>query len=386
MRKWIIGTLIVLLVAGIYWRLRARPRSLGEAYVGEPSVTIWSTTAQVRQAITEVHWGFPVEVLRRSGGQTQVRTVGGLVGWMDGHALLDMSSWEHEARLLTQVHSMSPQAAGHTKVFTNVRLEPGREATRLYQLPGGVAVSVLARAIADVPRSTSAPAANANKDELPKREDWLLISVVGSTVPAGAPAGSAGGQAAGATEDSSQANQAYLVTGNEDSQKPGGNTPSQPVPPLAGWVLGRFIDLDLPETVRDYATSAGMRPVAWFVLNRVASPSGERPQFLVAGEHGGEGQPCDFSLLRVYTWGAARERYETAFIESDLCGFFPIRVGRQSATGDPEFQFSALEETGPRQERVYAMHQTSVRRVRESPPGKSPIPAKRVAHPAASKH
>jgi hypothetical protein len=93
------------------------------------------------------------------------------------------------------------------------------------------------------------------------------------------------------------------------------------VPPLAGWVLSRFVELNLPETLRDNATSAGMRPVAWFVLNYAASDEAEgKPQYLMAGNHGasggpgGDAQSCDFNSLRVYTWGATRHRYETAFV------------------------------------------------------------------------
>jgi hypothetical protein len=376
MRKWVVGTLILLLIVGVYWRMRAKPRPLGMAYVGEPTLTLYATTAQVRQSIGEVHWGYPVEVLRRIGGQTQVRTVSGVVGWMDGHALLDRPSWDLEARHIAEAHTMPVQALGRTKVFTNVRLEPGREATRIYQLPGGVSLAVLGRKVAEAPQTT--PAATADKDESPRREDWLFVSTPGATP------GTRTGGAAGESGDSQSANQAFLVTGNGTSQKQTSESPGPAIPPLAGWVLGRFIDLELPDTVRDYATSAGMRPVAWFVLNRVATPSGQKPEFLVAGAHGAEGQECDFSLLRVYTWGAKRQRYETAFVESDLCGYLPIQLDKQASTGDPEFRFSNIEGPGPRADRVYEMHQTSVRRVRETPPAKGTTPAKRASNPKAN--
>jgi hypothetical protein len=107
-----------------------------------------------------------------------------------------------------------------------------------------------------------------------------------------------------------------------------------------------------------------MRVGAWFELNRVPDESGEKPQYLVAGVHGGEGQPCDFTMIRVYTWGATRKRYETAYIESNFCARLPIGVAK-AASGEPEFRFSALGKFGY-EERVYRMHQTVVRRVRPS--------------------
>jgi hypothetical protein len=136
-----------------------------------------------------------------------------------------------------------------------------------------------------------------------------------------------------------------------------------PAGPVAGWVLARFIELDLPGPVLDYASSADLRVVAAFELNRVPDGSGgEAPQYLVAGTRGPEGQACDFTMLRVYTWGAARKRYETAYVESDLCGRLPIRVS-QGAKG-PEFRF--FEAGGSAEGRTYVMQQTVVRRVKDA--------------------
>jgi hypothetical protein len=133
-------------------------------------------------------------------------------------------------------------------------------------------------------------------------------------------------------------------------------------------VLARFIEPDLPGPVRDYASSADLHVIAWFVLNRVPDGSGgEAPQYLVAGARGGEGQDCDFTMLRVYTWGAARKRYETAYVESDLCGRLPIRV-TNVATG-PEFRFAEADDNHT--ERTYLMRQTSVQLVKDKTSGPS---------------
>jgi hypothetical protein len=134
---------------------------------------------------------------------------------------------------------------------------------------------------------------------------------------------------------------------------------------VAGWVLARFIELDLPGPVKDYASSADLHVVAWFELNRVPDGSGgEAPQYLVAGSRGGEGQACDFTMLRVYTWGKVRKRYETAYVESDLCGRLPIRIS--NGEKGPEFHFPDVDEGGA--DRTYSMYQTTVRRVKNTPP------------------
>jgi hypothetical protein len=48
-----------------------------------------------------------------------------------------------------------------------------------------------------------------------------------------------------------------------------------------------------------------------------------------------------------------------------LCGAFPVRVGK-GAKGEPEFRFQLMDK---KEERVYRLIQTVVRRVREEGPG-----------------
>jgi hypothetical protein len=142
------------------------------------------------------------------------------------------------------------------------------------------------------------------------------------------------------------------------------------------------VELDLPEPVREGASSANLRPLAWFELNRVSDPSGDKPQYLLAAARGPEGQACDFTALRVYTWYGKRSRYETAFIENNLCGQLPVRLGK-GPKDEPEFRFHMMD--GDKDERVYRLNQTVVRRIRAlgETTGKRALakPAKPVAKP-----
>jgi hypothetical protein len=136
---------------------------------------------------------------------------------------------------------------------------------------------------------------------------------------------------------------------------------------LSGWVLGRFLELDVPAPLPDYASAAGMHIAAWFELNRVADVSGSaKPQYLVVGTRGPEGQPCDFTLLRVYTWSKPRQRYETAFVESNVCGKLPVKIAQAAARGgDVTFGFEDWSK-GTSAQRTYRMRENVVRRVREA--------------------
>jgi len=70
-------------------------------------------------------------------------------------------------------------------------------------------------------------------------------------------------------------------------------------------------------------------------------------------------------LMRVFTWGTQRQRYETAFVESDVCGELPVKlVAATTPGGDASFSFKNLN-GATLEDRLYKMPQTIVRRVRE---------------------
>jgi len=332
-RKLLVAVPLLCLVALLAWFFRPKHEYLGEAYVSERSVTLWSSVAQVREPIDTLHYGDRVDIMARRNDNVKVRTVSGEIGWTDGRVLLDPVLWQRSVKLLAVAKGMPVQARGRTKVQTNLRVQPGRTEHRLYQFGRGVPVEIVGRAVADWTQTSDE---NSNELQETKKEDWFLIRGVATRPP---------GEASVSAAESNTTTQ-----------------PGDQTIPIAGWVIGRFVELDLPDPVRQGTSSANVRPIAWFELNRVPSPSGDQPQYLVAGVRGGEGQPCDFTTLRVYTWNARRTRYETAFIENSLCGQIPIRVGK-GPKGEAEFRFRLIN--AGKEERVYRLTQTVVRRVRE---------------------
>jgi hypothetical protein len=338
-RKLLVAVPLLCLVVVLAWFFRPKHECLGEAYVSERSTTLWSSVAQVREPIDTLHYGDRVDVMARRNDNVKVRTVSGAIGWMDARLLLEPVLWQRTVKLLNAAKAMPVQARGRTKVQTNLRAEPGRTQPRLYQFGRGVPLEIVARSVADWVQ-VSDERENKEAQEA-KREDWFLVRGLATRPPG---------------EVSARSSESNTTT------QPGDQTV-----PIAGWVVARFVELDLPEAVREGMASANVRPIAWFELNRIASPSGDKPQYLVAGTRSAEGQSCDFTILRVYTWNARRTRYETAFIENNLCGQMPVRLGK-GPKGEPEFRFRQM--SGPKEERVYRLMQTVVRRVRE--PGDVP--------------
>jgi hypothetical protein len=334
MRKLLIGFIVVLVIGAIlYFRFRKPHGPIGVAYAGNRDVTLWSTTAQVREPVATLKFGERLEILQRSQDQVQVRTATKVTGWTVDSDLLSADVWEKARDLEAKAATSPVEARGHTHAISNLRVEAGRDSPRIQQLSKAIPLDLFAREVVDAPAPSSATAgaqnaapAEAGTAEA-KKEDWWLV-------------------------------RAHL--------------PDQTS--VSGWILSRFVDLDVPAPLPDYASAAGMHIVAWFELAHVADASGAtKPQYLLVGSRGPEGQPCDFSLLRVYTWGAQRQRYETAYVESNLCGMLPVKVTQAAAPrGDVTFSFRDSSH-GAAETRTYVMHQTVVKRVRE--PG--PAPAER---------
>jgi hypothetical protein len=262
------------------------------------------------------------------------------VGWVDGRLLLEPALWQKSVKLLQDSRGIPVQARGRTKVQTNLRVEPGRNEHRLYQFGRGVPVEVVARAVADWSQGNEEHE-QGGEPQNAKKEDWLLVRAIATRSP---------GDAAARTAESNSTTQ-----------------PGDQTVPIAGWVIARFVELDPPDPVRDGMASANVRTVAWFELNRVPAGSDFKSQYLAAGVRGPEGQPCDFTTLRAYTWDQKKSRYETAYIENNLCGQMPITVGKD-AKSEPEFRFRTVD--GGKQLRVYHLIQTVVRRVPQ--PGDEP--------------
>jgi hypothetical protein len=350
-RKLLIAIPLLCGVAVAAWIYRPKHEAAGEGYIAERSVTLWSGVAQVREPLDALHYGDRVEIVARHNDSVKVRTTGGEVGWVDARSLMEPALWQRSAKLLGDAQELPVQARGRTKVATNLRVLPGRTQPRLYQFGRGNPVEIVGRAVADVAQASdekesAGEAAADSKKEEARKEEWLFVRGLATRPPS---------EANPRTPDTSTTTQ------------PGDRTS-----PIAGWIIGRFVELDLPDTVKEGTASANVRPVAWFELNKVSDISGAKPQYLVAGSRGPDSQPCDFINIRVYTWNPKKTRYETAYIENNLCGQMPVRIGT-GPKGEPEFRFrskdaSPADGNSPvanNDERVYRLIQTVVRRIRE---------------------
>lgn len=281
-RRVFITAVLALMVSGavvawVWWR--AEPKPIGNAYAGMGDISLWDGTGPVRRQLGTLSYGERLVVLSRYSDSVEVRTPKGKIGWVNTGKLIEPAVWQQLGELAVKIRAMHSQALGHTSVLSNVRIGPGLSSPRVGQLRANTPVEILRRAV--VARGgVKSPGGNA----VSRRQDWLLVRARAPQL----------GQ-------------------------------------IAGWVYGDFIADNPPAALVPYLSSAGMQPVAWFALRKVADPTrGLVPNYLMLGTDQPEGSACDFDMLRVFTWSRGIHQYATAFVQNNLCGRLPVDVTFES--------------------------------------------------------
>ena len=220
----VIAVVVFSLVVVAFWLLRpAKPRACEQAVAYERRTTVWNRLATVREPVASLHYGESVGIVETKswGGAEYVMVLapGGVTGWVDSRQLMPANVWHQTQANLGKSKAMLLQAMGKTKVLTNLRVEPGRTAPRSFQLGRDVSVEIFSRAVVDRPPD-EAPQAKKSEEQASeqpadqRREDWLFVRC-------------------------NDAEAGYL----------------------AGWVLGRFIELDLPAPLRKLVSQANAPPI-----------------------------------------------------------------------------------------------------------------------------
>lgn len=271
---------------------------LGAAYVLPDSVQVLDSPAEVHIVVGELKKNDRVDVLGRTRNWTRVRFANGRRGWVESKALLDAEIYDAGKRVLGQLAGLPAQAVGHTTSAASFHTDPSRDAPELARVDEKQRLEIFGRRMVD----------------RPTRPDQQGSSTV--------------------VQD------AWYVV-RADSQ--------------AGWILGRLVALDVPQALSVYAQDVNV--VAWLVLDTVEDEGRKEPQYLVADRIGT--QDFDFTHIRVFTWWVKRQKYATAYVESNLNGYFPIRVVRMNDI--PYFRLRMTDENGKKIQKVYELSGTMTR-------------------------
>jgi len=139
----------------------------------------------------------------------------------------------------------------------------------------------------------------------------------------------------------------------------------------AGWVLGSLLVMAIPDEVAQYAE--GHRITSYFSLGEVTDGELVKHNWLWTTIAKGR-EPYEFDGFRVFMWSVRRHRYETAYIERNLKGYFPVTVETPPGA-PPRFSLLVEDKDGARLLRTYTFQGFRVRLVEKAawePPPETP--------------
>lgn len=301
------------------------------AFVGPVELEILGELAPDAPVVATLRHGQRVEIIGRKRRFARIRAADGVEGWTDGRLLLTpaaMARLERQGRIAAKLPSQGKATVYDT---LNVHTDPNRQAPSFYQLEEGILADVVAHRVAprrpyEPPRTEVLPLplnSYGAPDEAIEgpADDWTLVR---------------------------------LANGR------------------AGWVLSRMLVLAIPDEVAQYA--GGRRITAYASLGRVRD--GELwKRHWVWTTISASRRPYQFDGFRVFVWSTRRRRYETAYRERNLVGYYPLEVQAGEGEGDRKrvtFSLIVREEDGGLYRRVYAFSGYRVRLVEKArwrPPG-----------------
>lgn len=319
-------------------------------YVSAAETSLRDRVATMYNKIGTVHGGDRVEILEKQRRFLRVRTDAGQEGWVEERSLVPQDIYDASQKLASDNAGQQVQAHGTARSELNIHVTPSRDGEHLYQLKDGEKVEILKRATAEKnpPKAASASPTQGAQSGLKRQPQSKPVPP--PTGPATAKKAAPVAPPANPSEPPKPVMEDWYLVRNSAGH--------------VGWVLLRMIDLDIPLDVAQYAE--GQRIMGYFVLNTVAEEDKQVPQYLVLLNEPKDGIPWDFNQIRIFTRNRAKHRYETAYRERYLEGYFPVKTGHQDfgKEGDlPTFTIRKKTDDGQMVDITYKLNGPIVRRV-----------------------
>ena len=341
----------------------AHEPSIGTAFVGPATLNLRKDLATRSPGVIVVEHGQRLEILESRRRTVRVRTKDGAEGWADSSQLLSPQQMDNLERLATTAAKLPSQGVANVFDALNMHTAPNRTSPNFHQIPENGSVEVLAHRAA--PRTSTAPRNN-------------LVTVRPSAPKKIAAKSKSGAPALDLPPPPPPAPPAHWLELSRPhlSDLPGYQAPTAvAAAPLddwnlvrtkdgkVGWVLARMLFMAVPDDVAQYAE--GQRITSYMVIGDV-DDAGEKKHNYLWTTAPGTLKTADFDSFRIFTWSAKRHRYETAHVERNLLGYYPVELVDVPGEKDQDAKGFALviqEKDGTLARRVYGFSGFRVRQV-----------------------
>jgi hypothetical protein len=342
-----------------------RAPALATAYAGPVALKLRQDIPLNSPLAATVKHGERLEIVGRRRRFMKVRTSGGVEGWTEENLLLNEDEMAALKELAGKARSLPSHGIATTFDALNVHTQPARQSPSFMQAQQGDKMEVLLQMTTPrVPLSRPPLIPPAPKKAKPaKKPKESKIPPVPKPVPPPPPAN-------------------WLEL-SKTNLPPEPKPEPKPVPTdswtlvrlrdQSGWVLTRRLFMAIPDEVAQYAE--GHRITSYFSLGEVQDEDKIRHHWLWT-TMGGGATDYDFDSFRVFIWNLRRHRYETAYIERKLKGYFPVKMQPVSlSTGNraaptatyPGFSVCVEKADGGRYQRTFAFVVNVVRFAGEGP-------------------
>jgi uncharacterized protein YgiM (DUF1202 family) len=313
---------LVLLAAAFVFLLpacarRKRLPAIGEAYVAPISLNLRQDFAPRSNASAVVKHGEKLEILARRRRFVKVRTAADAEGWVDSRQLLSPKGMQRLRRLHAWVKKQPSQGRATPLDLLNVHIDPNRYAPTFSQIsPDGIA-EVIGRSVTR--RGPYTPDADPPPQQPPPgpqdiKDDWSLVRL-------------------------------------EDGR--------------GGWVISRMMTMNIPESVGMFAQ--GHRITSIHPIGQVKDRNPKVVSNYLWTTISIPPEKFHFDRFRVSVWNGRTRRFETAHIESNIRGFYPVTVLTPPEASSQRFALSYAVGNGPILERTFALEGRRVRAIGQKP-------------------
>ena len=352
-----------------------RPASIGEAYVAPLTLNLRQELSPKSTVSAAVKHGDKLEILEYRRRFVKVRTSQGAEGWTDMRQLLTSEQMEELRHMGDSVSRYRSQGIASVFETLNMHSEPNRAAPSFYQIPENGKVEVIAHKL--TPRVQAASTANPApvvKAPAPRRKSRQKESQAKVAPPPPPPA------------PKLPNNWVALSVPKLEPVEPevkAGPKPATPGPMddwslvrtkdgKVGWVLTRMLNMAIPDEVAQYAE--GHRITAYFALGQIQDGNEMKNNWLWTTIVKGL-QPYEFDSFRVFVWSRKHHRYETAYIERNIVGHYPVEVSTSASV--PVFSVVLEGVDGLLYRKTYTFEGYRIRMLKKEPYESSPQPAPR---------
>jgi hypothetical protein len=335
--------------------------SAGVAYAGPATLNLRKDLASKSANVGSVHHGEKLDVLETRRRFVKVRTPQGIEGWVDSTFLLTPQQMDDLRRLADSAAKLPSQGAATAFDTLNIHADPSRQSPSFFQIAEATAVEVIGHRIA--PRVSAAPPAAARRLATPKktRKESKRVPLL-IPLPPGPP----------------PPKDWQLLSRPRVTDLPGYRPPeAKPVPVddwslvrtkdgKVGWVLSRMLQMSIPDEVAQYAE--GHRITSYLSLGDVKDKDKDVTMHNWLWTTVSTGQfPYEFDSFRVFVWSTRRHHYETAYIERNVRGHYPVTTEDRPGEVEKAFSLVLEDKDGKLYKRTYAFSGYHVRMLSKVP-------------------